>query len=484
MTRSESTARNSPSIAIIGAGISGLAAALRVLEIEPHAKLTVFESADEVGGVLRTEQADGFLIELSADTFITDQPAALDFCGKLALELIPTNAAQRKAYIAFGNRLEAVPEGFLLMAPSSMRAIWSTPLLSLNGKLRLAAERFIPPRPAIDPVAEPQLEESLAQFAARRLGREGFERLVQPLVSGIYSAEADKLSLAATLPRFIAMEREHGSLTAAMRYRGRDPQKNAPNDDSGARYSLFMAPKHGMSALAESAASKLPNDALRLSTQVDSIEQRGGQWQVEVAGQGNVESFDHLIVATPAPVAAKLLTSVDEELASAIASIPMGGCSVVCLGYRRDAMAEIPQGFGFVVPAIEGRPLLAASYSSEKFSERAARDHFLVRAFIGGPGKEKLAALSDEELVGIAEQELTDLLKIQGAPLLHRVARWHGMMPQYHVGHLALVDRIETLVGKHTGLAIAGNAYRGVGIPQCIKSGEAAAEQILGAASR
>lgn len=475
------TANHSRRIAIVGAGITGLAAALRTADLDPAAELVVLEGSDRVGGVLRTEQSDGFLIEHSADNFITDQPGVLDFCRRVGLEsqLLPTRATQRRAFIAHRGRLEPVPEGFLLMAPASLGSIWQTRLLSLPGKLRLAAERLVPQRPAFDPVTEPHLEESLAQFATRRLGREAFEHLVQPLVSGIYSADPEQLSVAATLPRFLDMERRYGSLTAAMRAKAResgDGRRSAA--DSGARYSLFMAPRLGMNQLTEAAAGRLSPGALRLGSRVLSVEKQADGWRLVVEGQPDSILADGLILAAPAAVSASLLRPTDEALAAAIDSIPLGGCSVVCLGFRRTALKQPPAGFGFVVPAVENSPILAASYSSEKFSGRADDEHFLVRVFIGGAGKEHLAALSDEELQELAIQGMRDWLGLEESPVLRRVARWHGAMPQYHRGHLAVVQRIEALVARHAGLAVAGNAYRGVGIPQCIQSGQAAAEQV------
>ncbi|MEX1225024.1 MAG: protoporphyrinogen oxidase, partial [Pirellulales bacterium] len=361
-----------------------------------------------------------------------------------------------------------------------------TRLLSLRGKLRLAAERLVPPRPAYDPVTEPHLEESLAQFATRRLGREAFAHLVQPLVSGIYSADPEQLSVAATLPRFLDMERRYGSLTAAMRAKARASEAGSPGaaTDSGARYSLFMAPRLGMSQLTEAAASRLPPGALRLGSRLLSVDKQEDGWRLVVDGQPDSILADGLILAAPAGVSARLLRPTDAALAGAIDSIPLGGCSVVCLGFRRAALKQPPEGFGFVVPAVENSPILAASYSSEKFSGRADDEHFLVRVFVGGAGKEHLAALSDDELAALAVEGMRVWLGMEEPPVLRRVARWHGAMPQYHLGHLALVQRIEDLVAHHASLAVAGNAYRGVGIPQCIQSGEAAAEQVLGAASR
>jgi oxygen-dependent protoporphyrinogen oxidase len=454
------------SVAVIGGGISGLAAAHRLRELDPTIDVTVFEASDRLGGSLRTERRDGWLLEYGADNFITNLPAGIDLCRRLGLEgdLVQTRPEDRRAMVVRDGRLHPVPEGFMVMAPQKVGPLLTTPLLSLGGKLRMLAEALVPRR-------KTNGDESLASFATRRLGREAFERLVQPLVGGIYTADARKLSLAATLPRFLEMEREHGSLIrGAMRER----KKVA---GSGARYSLFVAPREGMSAIVEKLAERIGSDRIRLNAPTESIEFVSGQWSV-VSG-GEERRFDAIIVSTGAPVAAKMLRGASPELSDELAKISYAGSIVTLVGYRRELLARPLEGFGFVVPEVERRDVLAASYSSQKYPGRAPDGHVLIRVFLGGASRPDLLKQSDEQIRAIVDRELGALLGASGKPELFEVARWPAAMPQYHVGHLDLVARIESLAAQLPALALAGSAYRGVGVPQCIQSGEDAAERLL-----
>lgn len=453
-------------VAIIGGGVTGLAAAHRLRELDPSITPIVFEASDQLGGVLQTTQRDGWLIEHAADNFITNVPWAFSLCERLGLteELLPTDERFRKAYVIHRGRMTPVPDGFALMAPARVWPVLTTPLLSLAGKLRLACEVF-------QPIRRTESDESLESFVVRRLGRETFDRIVQPLIGGIYTADPQKLSLAATLPRFLEMERQHGGLIRGALAQGRR-EKQSDRASSGARYSLFVAPQRGMASFVDALAAKLPPDAVRLSSPVLSFARNeAGRWSI------NGEMFDAVIVTTPAPRAAKLLRSVDVPLSELLAQIPYAGASVVCLGYRDDQFAQPLGGFGYVVPAIEGRHVLAVSFASMKYPGRAPAGCSLLRVFIGGALQPELANLPDDDLLAIAQRELAEVLGVRGEPLVAQIGRWQGAMPQYHVGHLDLVGKIEAHTAAHEGLELAGNAYRGVGVPQCIHSGETAAER-------
>jgi oxygen-dependent protoporphyrinogen oxidase len=309
------------------------------------------------------------------------------------------------------------------------------------------------------------------------LGREAFDRLVQPLVSGIYTADADKLSLAATLPRFIEMERRHGSLIkAALRERSDSPT------DSGARYSLFAAPRDGMSSFVAALAARLPPGCVRLNAPVARIEPTSaGAWNVCLASDGAAHSeiFNAVIVATPAPLAARLVEGVDAGLAALLRSIPYAGAAIALAGYLRQQIGRPLDGFGFVVPTIDGRRILSASFSSMKFAGRAPPDRVLLRVFLGGAARPDLVEASDGAIRTIVQEELGELLEVRGEPELFEVVRWPQAMPQYHLGHVERVAQIENrLETACPGLALAGNAYHGVGIPHCIHDGEAAAERV------
>jgi oxygen-dependent protoporphyrinogen oxidase len=460
-------------IAVIGGGIAGLAAANRVKELDPSANVTLFEASGRLGGAMWTERRDGFLVEQGADSFITNLPWGIDLCRRIGLadELIGTNEQSRQAFVVHRGRLCPLPDGFMLMAPSRIWPVVKTPILSPLGKLRLAWEYFIPRR------EENGSDESLANFVRRRLGREAFERLVQPLVAGIYTADPEKLSLAATLPRFQEMEREHGGLIrAALRERAAKAVGNAGDGpSSGARYGLFVTPRDGLSSIVSAIAARLPPGSVRLNTPIHQIMRRDDRWWL---AEPQLE-FDAVILSAPAAVSGHLLTDVDRELSTGLSAIEYEGAVVVSMAFDRRQIRHALDGFGFVVPAIERRRILSASFSSVKFPGRAPSDKVLIRTFVGGACQRELTELTDGDLERLVTAELADLLGITGPPLWTMIARWSNSMPQYHLGHLDRVARIEARIPAIPGLELAGSAYRGVGIPHAIHSGEQAAEEIL-----
>jgi oxygen-dependent protoporphyrinogen oxidase len=447
-----------------------LAAAHRLTELDRQLNIVVLEAGARAGGVLQTVIRDGFLIEQSADNFITNVPWAVDLCRRIGLDdqLISTRTEQRGALVVHRGRLVRVPEGFVLLASARLWPLVTTPILSPLGKLRLLAERFVPRR------AESG-DESLAAFARRRLGREVFERLVQPLVGGIYTADPEQLSLAATMPRFIEMERRWGSLIRA----ARADRNSAGNQESGARYGLFATLQGGLGTLVERLVARLPADSLRLNSPVESISRHfDGSLAVLVRGAESIVC-DGVIVTAAAPQAAKLLEVLDAKVARELSTIEYAGTSIVTLAYRREQIGHALDGFGFVVPAIERRQILAGSFSSVKFDGRAPAGCVLLRVFLGGACQSELNARSDDELRAIVSGELKELLDARGEPLFSEVVRWPGAMPQYHLGHNERVAAIERGVERVPGLEMAGNAYHGVGIPHCIHSGELAAERMV-----
>lgn len=449
--------------AVIGGGISGLAAAHRLTELLPQVCLTIYEATDRLGGVLETVRRDGYLVERSADSFITKYPWATELCQRLNLsdQLVPTDESRRRALVVRDGRLVRLPAGFVLMTPVSLWSVLASPILSWRGKLRLMAEPWMPRR------SDGSGDESVGSFARRRLGDEAYERIVQPLLGGIHTADADHLSLAATFPEYMAQEQYHGRI-----------QRNAvKRTDSGARYGLFVTPREGVTQVVRALAERLPPNSVRLSTAVTDLRRDGSRWQIALHGWAT-ETADAVIVALPAPVAAKLLSNVDETLSQELAAIQYAGCAIVCLAYRRDQFGVPPDGFGFVVPKIEGRQILAGSFASEKFPGRAPAGEVLIRVFIGGALAPELAARPDDELRSIAQRELGELMQMRGEPLWTDITRWPASMPQYEVGHLQRVAAIEACVARLSGFALAGNAYHGVGLPQCIRSGELAAEAI------
>lgn len=470
---------HSKRIAIIGGGITGLAAAFRLNELQPSWKVTLLEAQDRLGGILGTHHQDGFLIEQSADNFLAgpNMPYAEALCRRagFADQLLETDKRYRKALVLSGGKLYPVPDGFQLMTPSKAWPILTSGLLSPAGKLRLLRERWIPPR-------TDDADESLASFALRRLGREAYEKLVQPLISGIYTADPEQLSMQAALPQFVQMERKFGSLTKAATSGSKQAQTNAA--DSGARYSQFLGPKLGMQSLIDHLAKTIafeqcltnsPVSALRRQDVADAA--NGGSWRIE--SPQVQDAFDGVILTTSANAASKLLQPVKSSVAESLAAVTHASSTVVVLAFPTSAFPEPLQSFGCVIPAAERRQILAISFTSMKFPSRAPDGWHMLRIFLGGALQPELAKLSDEESVHIATQEARQILQLQGEPQVLKVVRWADTMPQYHVGHPNRMATLQQQLAELPGLEIAGNAFAGVGIPQCVKSGEDAAERLV-----
>jgi oxygen-dependent protoporphyrinogen oxidase len=430
--------------------------------------VVLIEASPRLGGTLLTDQREGFLLERGPDSFISEKPEAVALAKRLGIEarLIETNPEQRRSFIVRGGRLRPVPEGFQLLAPSRIWPFLTTDIFSLAGKVRMSADLFLPRQ-----TTNGTNDESLASFVRRRLGREALERMAQPMVGGIYTADPETLSLRATLPRFLDMEREHRSLILAMLRKAR-----LQSGTSGARYSLFLSFDRGMQVLSDELAGALTNCEVKLNTRVVAIERHSG-WRIKTDKEKPIDA-DAICLALPAYVAAQLLAPIDQTLASQLTQIKYASTATINLAYRREAVRHPLNGFGFVVPFVEKRSLLACTFSNVKFSGRAPEGHVLLRAFVGGALQPELFALEESEMVKQVERDLRGLLGIEGKPLFTEVAKWENSMPQYEVGHLDRIAAIETQLAQLPNLALAGNAYRGAGIPDCIRSGETAAEKL------
>ena len=463
-------------IAIIGGGISGLAAAF---ELEEHRRAgadvdyVLYEASARLGGVLRTDHIDGCVVEAGPDSFITEKPWAADLCRALGLgdQLIGSNDADRKTYILTNGRLVEMPDGLMFMVPTKIVATGLSPLFSWNTKLRMTRELFHPPR-SVDH------DESVAAFVERHYGTEMVDRLADPLLSGVYGGEAASLSVRAVLPRFAEMERTHGSLGRAMLA----ARKKIPTGPRKPVPPLFTSLKNGMQSLAETIVSRLTLTSLLTDAPVQAIQREAGSWVVSAGLQS--DQFDSVIIALPAPAAAQVLRMASPEISAELAAIQYSSSITVGLGYDRDVRQSLPPGFGFLVPRSEGKRLLAATFVHNKFPHRAPEDRALLRCFFAGKNAENVWTLGDDQIIGIVRNELQEILgqqvsALQAEPLFARVYKWKSAMAQYGVGHLGRLDRMERLRRQLPGLALAGNAYRGIGVPDCVRSGrDAAAEQI------
>jgi oxygen-dependent protoporphyrinogen oxidase len=463
-------------IIVIGGGISGLSAAHRLLELRSEKNLTLeiilLEGSGRLGGTIATQHLNGFLIEEGPDSFITAKPWALSLCRRIGLDsqLIPTNEAYRHTFVVYQGRLLTIPEGFLMLAPTRFIPVLKSPLFSWRGKLRMALELVLPRAPKSD-------DESLSSFVTRRLGREVLDRLAQPLISGIYTANPEKLSLRATMPQFLEMEEKHGSVIKGMLLEER-AKNRGQNKGNGTRYGIFVSFKDGMQTLVDALVAHLQKETLRLNQLVKRVERTNEGWRV-LTVDGTWLDTDGVIIATPAYHSAALVEGFDLSLAEDLSRIQYTSSAVINLAYSSSNISHPLDGFGFVVPIVEGRPLIACSFGSVKFPGRAPAGNVLLRCFVGGALNPEVYELDDSKLINTVHKEMCNLIGIKGKPLFALVHRHPQSMPQYPLGHLEHIAKINSKVGRHKGLALAGNAYSGVGIPDCVRSGEEAAETLL-----
>jgi oxygen-dependent protoporphyrinogen oxidase len=465
-------------VVVVGAGLTGLSAAYRLVNrataLRRPVEVVVVEAKDRIGGAVWTDRADGFTIEGGADSFITNKPWAIDLARELGLgdQIIGTDDRHRRSFVVKGGKLLPVPEGFVLMAPSRLLPLLTSPILSVRGKLRMLMDLVLPRK-------ADETDESLASFVRRRLGREALDRLVQPLVGGIYTADPSELSLKATLPQFPAMEREHRSLILAAIRQARHAKANE-RGASGARYGLFASFERGMDTLPNALAAALPPRTIRTNTAVRRITrpEPGKPWRVELLDGPAIEAGG-VVLTTEAHASARLIDGFDPELALQLRSIPYASSAIVTVAYRRDQVAHALNGFGAVVPSIEKRSILAMSFLSVKFPRRAPEGTVLMRIFVGGATQPALFDLEDDEIKTLVQGELAALLGVSGEPLLIEVARHARAMPQYTLGHSDRVAAIRQQASKHHRLILAGNAFGGVGIPDCVRSGLDAAGSLI-----
>jgi protoporphyrinogen/coproporphyrinogen III oxidase len=488
--------------AIIGGGIAGLAAAYELEKARaanPTRQYTLFESRDRLGGSLATDVVNGTVLERGPDSFLTEKPAAAELCHELGLgaDLIPSNDADRKTWIVVRNRLVGLPDGLMFLVPTKLIPTALSPLFSIGTKIRMGLELLHPPRPNTE-------DESVAALVERHFGPEAVERLADPLLSGIYGGDAAQLSARTVLPRLVEMEAEYGSLTrgmlaahkrmrAAMAEReksaGAVPGGPQPAGDRlksmGARPSgprgIFTGLRGGMQQLVDAITAKLDPLAIRLSTQVDAIERTASGWQITAAGEK--EMYDAVIVASPAWAAGAMLATVDAQLSEELRAIPYSSSITVNLVYDESKLGTLPEGFGFLVPASSGRAMLACTFAHRKFLGRSAPGKAVLRAFLGGMHNEALIAEPDNVLIATVRRELSEILgaRIIGPhiePEVAQVNRWRRAMAQYAVGHQDRIKRIDARLAALPGLRLAGNAYDGIGIPDCIRLGRKAARAI------
>lgn len=459
-------------VAIVGGGISGLTTAFYLEQERRRAApiaFVLFEAEPRFGGVIQTERVDGCIIEAGPDSFLTSKPWARELCDDLRLssQLIGSRDADRKAYILLDGRLELLPQGMQMMVPTKLSPILSSRLFSRRTKLGMLREYLAPP----EPLAADE-DESVASFVSRHFNSEVVDRVADPLLAGIYGGDTAVLSARATLPQMVDSECRHRSLIrGALAARTAHKSGTPPQP-------LFTAMRDGMQRMVEALVRQMPRESLRCARTVEALRMRESTWQLTSAGK--TEDFDQVVLALPARTAAKLLEGVPEagRMVEILNEFSYTSAITVSLGYKA-ADLNLPPGFGFLVPKSEKKRMLACTFVHNKFANRTPEGTALLRVFLGGARDPEIIDHSDSEIIEIVRGELREILNAVAEPKFVRVFKWHQAMAQYEVGHLLRIARLEMHVQRFPGLHLSGNAYQGIGIPDCVRSGRSAADAIM-----
>lgn len=463
-------------IAIIGGGIAGLSAAYE-LELARLAgqpvEYALFEAGSRPGGVIASSVVDGTVIERGPDSFLTEKPAAAQLCRELGLgdQLMASNDAERRTYILVRNRLVPLPDGLMFLIPTKLAPTLLTGLFGLATKLRMGVELLQRPQPRVE-------DESVAALVRRHYGQQAVDRLADPLLSGIYGGDAEELSAQSVLPRLVEMESKYGSLTRGM-LAGLRARRAASAEGVSPAPPVFTTLRGGLQPMIDALVARLDASALHLEAPVEAVKSlgRGNGWRIFHAGVA--QAFDAVILATPAWAAAEMLRSADAALSTELFGIPYSSSVTVNLVYSGDDLDPLPPGFGFLVPAVERRAMLACTFIHRKFPGRTAPGKTVLRVFLGGANNAHLLERTNEEIEDIVRRELRQILSVTAKPDLVEVQRWPRAMAQYAVGHRARMQRIQARLADLPGLRLVGNAYDGIGISDCIRLGRKAANELV-----
>tara|TARA_B100000686_G_scaffold351303_1_gene449637 strand:- start:1622 stop:3058 length:1437 start_codon:yes stop_codon:yes gene_type:complete len=470
--------KDNKKIVIIGGGIAGLAAAFRIQEEVSLRRVPVecvlLEGSDRLGGKIQTERFDDFIIEGGPDSFISQKPAAIDLCKRLGIEdrLIGTNPNQTKTYVYTGRKMRTLPDGLSLLVPTEFFPFFTTPLFSWPGKIRMGMDLFIPKKKDLS-------DESLASFVRRRLGEEALQKMAEPMLAGIYASDPEKMSLKSTFPMFFHTEQKYRSLILGMLNRKR--QIISTPKRAGNPYTLFMTLRTGLAEMVEAVYEKSPNVIFKTGVKVSSVErgEKGGPvWRV-VLENGEALCGGSVILAPPAHTTSKLIAGLIPKAAESLNNIVYVSTAAVTLAYRKDKFKHPLNGFGFLSPKSEGTNIMACTWTSTKFPQRAPDNYVLLRCYIGGALREELAEQDKESLEEMTKADLKSIMEIDSEPDFVRVFVNRKANVQYHVGHCDRIAQIEKQLKPFPGIYLAGSAYKGIGIPDCISSGTAAAESAL-----
>ena len=517
--QTDAGAARSLRVAVIGGGMAGLGAA-RLLEAaraqDPSVDWHLYEEEPRFGGKVHTVRRDGFVVEGGPDSAIIEKPWPITAACELGIgdRFLDCNEAIRKSFVYTRGGLHELPEGIILMVPTRMVPFAMSGLMSWPGKVRMGLDLALPRGGAAtggpDEAVGPALDESLGDFVRRRLGTEALRRIAEPIVAGIHAGDPEHMSVRATFPMFLDMEREHRSLIVAMLKRRKARQRAAAGRAAGAPgagtpagaaatgtgpaagarppgpRSYFYSFRTGLQDLSDAIVTSLPAERLHGGAAVMSMApcdagndaSGGGAFALQL-GDGTRVVADAVVLATPAWASGELLRPLAPHAAADLSAIEYVSTATVSVAYRAADVAHDLKGFGFVVPRAEDRPVMATTWSSSKFDGRAPEGHVLLRSFLGRAGREAAAQLDDDEMTAVVRSELREIMGIAAEPELVQIFRWPRGMPQYRVGHVDLVARIEAAVARVPGVELAGGAYHGIGIGDCLREGAAAAERAL-----
>ncbi|MFO0706183.1 MAG: protoporphyrinogen oxidase [Nitrospira sp.] len=471
---------NPRTVAVVGGGISGLATAFALQEQAVSAgislRCTVLESGSSWGGKIVTHRIGDLVTEAGPDSFLSQKPAGLELCRKLGLteQLINTNETGKKAFVWSRGRLHELPEGLITFVPRQLGPFLRSGLLGWGALARMGLDVVLP-KGSVDG------DESLASFFRRRFGAQAFDRVLEPLMAGIYAGDAEQMSLKATFPRFLELEQQYGSIIRGMAA----AKKKAPPPGPGARRTMFVSLKNGLGDLVEVLATRLAGQGVELRTgcRVDALRVRShqlGRWMYDlILNDGSALSVESLVLATPAYVSAELLRPLTPMAGGLLDLIPYASTGTVAMAYPASAVSGAVEGFGFIVPRSEARDLIAATWTSLKWPHRAPADRVLIRCYVGGVGRDRILEQDDEALVKTVRAELATMCGLTAEPSYVEVNRWWKAMPQYTIGHLDRLTQLDAALSRYGGLVLTGAGYRGVGIPDCIRDGAVAAEKVV-----
>jgi oxygen-dependent protoporphyrinogen oxidase len=450
-------------VAIVGGGISGLSTAYYLAQAGIPS--TLIEARPRLGGVIQTEHVEGCVIEAGPDSFLSMKPAAMELIRELGLadEVIGSNDHLRVTYVWKGGRLVPLPDGLQLMVPTKLAPLLTTRLLSWPTKLRMGMELFHPPG------RHPE-DQSVADFVASHYGAEAVDYLAEPLLSGIYGGSPSALSIQSVLPRFVELEAKYGSLTKGVL------AELKANKAQAKRLPLFRTLKSGLGQLVAALAARLLGHATVLQGRAKAVERTGGGFRIKLEG-GSLECAQ-LVLACEAHNAAPLASSLDGRLADLLGNVPYSSSMTVALGFPNSAFPKPLDGFGFLVPKRERRRLVACTWVGTKFSHRVPSGTTLLRCFLGGMDDGAILSENDDAIIATVVNELHRIVGLRAAPAFSRIFRWPRSMAQYTVGHPARLAEIEARTAAIPGFQLAGNAYTGIGIPDCVRMGKQAAEAI------